>query len=649
MRSIVLRTALLVLSLCLAGELGAPVLADAMKKKLGADCKSGGNAACLSGWCDAGMGSANTNTCVPAAGTGGEGDHCTRDAHCKSMKCSKQKCRKPSVTDEIAKCQNCGACFGGPCPRYGCSDKEPCVRCCGKNWKNAEAIVMSLENDVVAAVRGSCKERDLWGKRDKIVACGFKHGLQSQPSVTKALSDKGYKEGTAKYKELLGKFEKFDTIQEEVDKHLKYWNEKNPAAWAELGIKKVGDAVGQAAEWAKKAFCDTIGAPVCLVVDIIVEVVKDPSTFFQRLAKEIERRANEVRKSLEKLKGAFFELVTGKKHIDEITRGIGPFLGKVQKAVEHALNMITVGAPKLVAEITNKIVAGAMALSMTPPTVILAGTLLGMKELAKVVIPALLEGVEKVKGAIDRMPKEAKFIIQGVWEFVKGVFPAAAQVLGFADAPKLKERMRAIIERVLDVSGKIRKGAEKALDLLKRAKSGQASAAQVKEETKKLIPTEISKEEQARIVDEIGAFVGDQIMDFLEEPLRKLVSMAIGKVVQLLDVPRSALISAIGSIPYAGGMLSAALNFAIGLMVEQLTNLISDEFVRQANDLVQTLVKDLGEGVKAALLRKPRSGKQMGMLVSLLKKFADVSGEVTGSLESASKSLSQGLEAAVAK
>jgi hypothetical protein len=55
---------------------------------------------------------------------------------------------------------------------------------------------------------------------------------------------------------------------------------------------------------------------------------------------------------------------------------------------------------------------------------------------------------------------------------------------------------------------------------------------------------------------------------------------AIGKLVQLLDVPRSALISAVGSIPYAGGILSSALNFAIGLMVEQLTGLISNEFIK---------------------------------------------------------------------
>jgi hypothetical protein len=77
--------------------LGAPTMLHAASKApRGARCPHG-NGDCASGFCDAGMGSGNTNTCVPRVGTGKVGDYCSQDAHCATKSCSRHPCegKKP--------------------------------------------------------------------------------------------------------------------------------------------------------------------------------------------------------------------------------------------------------------------------------------------------------------------------------------------------------------------------------------------------------------------------------------------------------------------------------------------------------------------------------------------------------------------------
>jgi hypothetical protein len=86
-------------------------------------CASGGNERCASGYCDAGWGSGNTNTCVPAAGTGIDGEYCTTTNHCSRYSfCDGDTCRRKidvpvdSVGDaSIYRCTHNSQCMSNYC------------------------------------------------------------------------------------------------------------------------------------------------------------------------------------------------------------------------------------------------------------------------------------------------------------------------------------------------------------------------------------------------------------------------------------------------------------------------------------------------------------------------------------------------------
>ncbi len=77
-----LRTTLFVL----AATLAVSAEASAGNKKLGRSCNN--NNDCQSRTCDAGWGTSQTNTCVPADGTGKTDDYCTNHRNCRSKSCS---------------------------------------------------------------------------------------------------------------------------------------------------------------------------------------------------------------------------------------------------------------------------------------------------------------------------------------------------------------------------------------------------------------------------------------------------------------------------------------------------------------------------------------------------------------------------------
>ena len=104
------------------------------QKGLGEPCP-GGNAQCLSGWCDSGMGSGGTNRCVPAAGTGKTGDYCSQNAHCATKACVAKKCSAKKGLGQPCPGGN-AQCLSGWCDSgMGSGGTDKCVPAAGTGKK----------------------------------------------------------------------------------------------------------------------------------------------------------------------------------------------------------------------------------------------------------------------------------------------------------------------------------------------------------------------------------------------------------------------------------------------------------------------------------------------------------------------------------
>jgi len=104
---------------------------------------------------------------------------------------------------------------------------------------------------------------------------------------------------------------------------------------------------------------------------------------------------------------------------------------------------------------------------------------------------------------------------------------------------------------------------------------------------------------------------------------------------RLLDIPRNALVAAVGSIPVAGGVLSSALNFGLGIVVDMVNNF----FVEQARELVKEVVGDVVNEVQGALtaelLKSQSSQKAAQAFPELAKIVARLAGDVQKTLRAA--------------
>src|SRR5262249_32327173 len=72
-----------------------------------------GNSECQSGRCDAGFGTMNSSTCIPNDGTGRAGDYCNHPHQCTSGSCVASHCTAQLASGHM--CQGNSDCLSGRC------------------------------------------------------------------------------------------------------------------------------------------------------------------------------------------------------------------------------------------------------------------------------------------------------------------------------------------------------------------------------------------------------------------------------------------------------------------------------------------------------------------------------------------------------
>jgi hypothetical protein len=389
-----------------------------------------------------------------------------------------------------------------------------------------------------------------------------------------------------------------------IDKHVDFWT-KNPNAprGGEI-LKGLGDAL-----------CSAVGLGICE----IIKIVKSVGKFVERL--DAERRLeektlpkghlptkfvgrtleffwnqfkNDLKERGEKVKNelvglfeqfrSFLTLESEKEFLSET----GKFVAKLFTSVTNVVTETTqfVGLPKLLAQLTGVITGASIIPILTPPVAGFAAVNLGARKLFEWLLPEIVLGtgaIGALAGAPNAQTQEANRLFQGILDSLKKIAGVAAGgIIGaLVKDPKKREQIKAILEKVGDVAGKIEKSlggvlslarsvAKGNFDEVERALSGAARAS---------APEKITPAQFQKMIGALLDFAGDEIWALLNPKLRDLVGKGLSLFDKLFGLLRGAVVGGVGSIPFVGGLLGFALGFGLDLIVDLVKGFLIDQII----------------------------------------------------------------------
>jgi hypothetical protein len=389
-----------------------------------------------------------------------------------------------------------------------------------------------------------------------------------------------------------------------IDKHVDFWI-KNPNAprGGEI-LKAIGDAL-----------CSTVGLGICE----IIKIVKSVGKFVERL--DAERRLEEktlpkghlptkfvgktlefflnqfkddLKKMGEKVKNelvglfeqfkSFLTLESEEKYLSETRKFVEKLFTSVTNVVTETTQFV--GLPKLLAQLTGVITGASIIPILTPPVAGFAAVNLGARKLFEWLLPEIVLGTGAI-GALAAGPnaqtEEANGLLKVILDSLKKIAGVAAGgIIGaLVKDGKKREQIKAILEKVGDVAGKVEKSlggvlslarsvAKGNFDEVERALSGAARVA---------APEKITPVQFQKMIGALLDFAGDEIWAHLNPKLRDLVGKGLSLFDKLFGLLRGAVVGGVGSIPFVGGVLGFALGFGLDLIVDLVKGFLIDQVI----------------------------------------------------------------------
>lgn len=365
------------------------------------------------------------------------------------------------------------------------------------------------------------------------------------------------------------------------------------------------------------------------------------------LGKALEHKWEELKATLAAFGGCAEE------RLDNLFRGLERMLtldefkleevGRFAETVRSSVTGLVGDLNRLVGVPTpiNEIVANVVGLSLTGVTTAavtpMALVHFGLRKAMEAIIPELILGAGRAAQAAQqavagtgKAPPQPSPELQAVLKFIRDVVaPVAGGIIGALVRPETKARLQSVLGKIAGVADKVQKGIETALSVTEKLRTGTYQGLEEAMQAHATIPTALTPADLDKMVVGLGEFAKQEIWAALDPVLRSLLGKAIGALSRLLDAPRSALVAAIGSIPYVGGILAGALNFGLGILV----NVLTDLFTNQVMELAHRVLDHTLGGIANALARKLKENKDapeaMGALAGFARMVGDVAGEVS--------------------
>jgi len=392
-----------------------------------------------------------------------------------------------------------------------------------------------------------------------------------------------------------------------VTKHVKFWKENPDAVRGGEVMKAIGEV-----------FCATVGLPICETVKLIKSIAafvdrlqthkgdlgKTLESLWDDFKKDTEKVLNVVSTKFNRLFEGFKSFLTLKGETQFLDEA-GRFAGTLFTTVMDVTELITssTGVPKLLAKILGAIIGAAITGLLTPPVTLLAAINLGARKLFEWLLPEIILGVGALGG-----DGKGDALLDGLLNELKKIAgmggDAAGGIIGMlVKDEKKKKKIQAILEKVSNVAGKIEQGLGSVLDLSQKLAKGnfdELEQSLAGADTKR-VPENFTADQFKQMIDGLLDFVGEEVWGLINPKLRDLLGKGLSALDKVLGIPRGAMVAGVGSIPFAGGVLGAALGFGFDVVVGIVKDFLVERVVMP---LVEFILKDIIEGLKAAFNKR---------------------------------------------
>jgi phage-related protein len=430
----------------------------------------------------------------------------------------------------------------------------------------------------------------------------------------------------------------------------------NLAKGAMKGLQQFGKWVGtnakKAADWVKQnlkidikdLFCKTIGIAICPIIDIVQAagkfigkvtrhgLPKAIQMTFEELINDFKNKVNRVTRQLEDVFKSFRSVLSMKEYRFE---KIMDFTKTVVVAVKNVHDELPNPLPSPFKDVNGWILGGSIGLSLAPAVAGIAAAHFGVRKLMEFAVPKLILGAGAAfKFVNDKLP-------EGFDKFVSGLLKVAGAGAGailpnLIKNPRTKARLKAAFLQAANIAGKIEKALDSGLKVAEAMRRGSFESMELAlAQGQTLTAGQLTREDIGNLIDGLGDFLKDQIVVAIEDPIRKLLSKALSMLNRLLDIPRTALVSGVGTIPFVGGVIAGALNFGIGMVVEMINNFLIEQVMELVRGIVSDSVDSMRDVLKAELTRTRSNREAASGFAGLLQVVKQLAGDVSRSLKTA--------------
>lgn len=206
--------------------------------------------------------------------------------------------------------------------------------------------------------------------------------------------------------------------------------------------------------------------------------------------------------------------------------------------------------PGIIGEVVGAINGASIVAAVTPPVSLIAIIALGARKLMEWLVPKLILGLGDLYGEIEKLPSVVRDAAKMLIAFAKAVVPAAGGLIGSFLDERSKERVRALMRQIADVSGKVANGMKGALAVAEQVRTGTFEDVERALESNAQLPTKLTARDLGKIIGGLVELAGDQIWAKLEGVLGNLLGKLFKLLDPLLDSARATLVGPVGSIPF---------------------------------------------------------------------------------------------------
>lgn len=419
-----------------------------------------------------------------------------------------------------------------------------------------------------------------------------------------------------------------------LQEHVDYWT-KNP-----------GGIGGQIVSWTKDFVC-TVSGPFCIIFNVVQgavgfigklvhykmnlgEVMMSYLTEFRTF---INDEINFAKTEITALFGGFKTVIKG--------GSVSAFIEKTTLTVQKIVARFSkdVQVPTLIAEGLSWVVAPLVTAAVTPAVLPLIAVYQGVQALMNWAIPELFLGVGTPfdKRGHDGAPEGflGWFLeqIRGIAGIGKGGIIRDV----FERDPSIGEKVKNVVLMKADVTRKVQAALELGLKVANAARAGTLDGLEKVVVATQALPIELSATDVTQMTDGLANLAEEQLWLKAREPLANLLGAALGALDRLLDIPRNALVAAVGTVPFVGGVMAAVLNFGLGIIVQQIKDAIQEMVLGLAKDSVHGVTTELKIPLAAQLAGRA-SAPAKPAFAGLLRVAAQLGGEARAMLKAAADS-----------